>query len=259
MKGNQQTTANGVAVIILAAGLGKRMRSPKAKVLQLLNGRPMVVHVVETARSITENQIILVIGKQAEEVRQIVGRQFEGICFALQKEQLGTGHATMCALPQLPKHIKHVMILCGDVPLLTEETLARLLQNHILADRDMTLLAVEADNPYGYGRILTDQNNQMIGIVEEADATVAQRVIKIINSGIYCVKKEFLIDSLKQIEPNNIQGELYLTDIIAIGHRQGARLGFVMGKSFEEVVGVNTPDDLMRTEAILQRQFDERC
>jgi len=151
------------------------------------------------------------------------------------------------------------MILCGDVPLLTEETLARLLQNHILADRDMTLLAVEADNPYGYGRILTDQNNQMIGIVEEADATVAQRVIKIINSGIYCVKKEFLIDSLKQIEPNNVQGELYLTDIIVIGHRQGARLGFVMGKSFEEVVGVNTPDDLLRTEAILQRQFDERC
>ncbi len=251
--------ANGVAVIILAAGLGKRMRSPKAKVLHMLNGRPMVVHVVETARSITENQIILVIGKQAEKVRQIVDRQFEGICFALQKEQLGTGHATMCALPQLPKHIKHVMILCGDVPLLTEETLTRLLQNHILADRDMTLLAVEADNPYGYGRILTDQNNQMIGIVEEADATVAQRVINIINSGIYCVKKQFLIDSLKQIEPNNVQGELYLTDIIAIGHRQGAKLGFVMGKSFEEVVGVNTPDDLMRTEAILQRQFDERC
>jgi len=126
--------ANGVAVIILAAGLGKRMRSPKAKVLHMLNGRPIVVHVVETARSITENQIILVIGKQAEKVRQVVDREFEGIGFALQEEQLGTGHATMCVLPQLPIHIKHVMILCGDVPLLTEETLTRLLQNHLLAD-----------------------------------------------------------------------------------------------------------------------------
>ncbi len=251
--------ANGVAVIILAAGLGKRMRSPKAKVLHMLNGRPMVVHVVETARGITENQIMLVIGKQAEKVRQIVDREFEGICFALQKEQRGTGHATMCAVPQLPKHIRHVMILCGDVPLLTEETLARLLKNHLLADRDMTLLAVKADNPYGYGRIITDQSNQMVGIIEEADATAEQRAIKIINSGIYCIKKQFLIDSLEQIEPNNIQGELYLTDIIAIGHRQGANLGFVMGKSFEEVVGVNTPDDLMHAEAILQRQFDERC
>jgi len=247
--------ANGVAVIILAAGLGKRMRSPKAKVLHMLNGRPMVVHVIETARCVTEDHIILVIGKQAEEVRQIVAREFEEICFALQKEQLGTGHAAMCALPQLSQKIGHVIILCGDVPLLTGETLTRLLENHLETDHDMTLLAVDTDDPYGYGRVLTDHNNRMVGIVEEADATAEQKAISVINSGIYCVKRQFLEYALKQLEPNNIQKELYLTDIIAIGHRQGAKLGYVMGRNFEEVVGVNTPDDLIRAENILKNKL----
>ena len=241
------------AIIILAAGMGKRMKSDKAKVLHEIFGKPMIMYVVETAKKVAGNDVVLVIGNQAEKVRKIVSEN-ANVIFALQKDQLGTGHAVSCAFPYLPDHTKDVIILCGDVPLITFETVMWLLKDHIIANRDISLLAVTIENPKGYGRVLFDEKMNVSGIVEEADASAEQKRIKTINTGIYCVKKEILFDSLKKIKSNNVQGEFYLTDIIELGYREGKVVGVLIGDDSEEVVGVNTTHDLMMIENILRNR-----
>ncbi|TFG44063.1 MAG: nucleoside-diphosphate-sugar pyrophosphorylase [Syntrophobacterales bacterium] len=179
-----------IAVIILAAGLGKRMRSPKAKVLHEILGRPMLSYVIDVAREIAGGNVILVVGNQAEAVRRAVSG--ETVRYATQERQLGTGHAVRCALPQLPDDCEQVVVLCGDTPLLTAPTLKGLVYDHLTARRDATLLAVELDDPQGYGRLLLNDHHQVCGIVEEADASAGQRAIRLINTGIYCVTRQFL-------------------------------------------------------------------
>ena len=237
-------------VVILAAGMGKRMKSDKAKVLHEIFGKPMIMYVVETAKKIAGNDVILVIGHQDDKVRKVVSED-SNVIFALQKDQLGTGHAVSCALPYLPDHTQEVIILCGDVPLLTFETVMRLLKDHIMAKRDISLLAVKINNPKGYGRVLFDEKMNVSGIVEEADASAKQKSIKTINTGIYCVKKEILFDSLKKIKSDNVQGEFYLTDVVELGYREGKVVGVLIGDDSEETVGVNTIHDLMTVENIL--------
>ena len=242
-----------LAAVILAAGLGKRMKSDKAKVLHEINGKPMVMYVIETAKKIAGDNIVLVIGKQAEKVSEIVSKEHK-VIFALQKEQLGTGHAVKCALPFLSEYSEQVLILCGDVPLLSYDTVKRLYEEHIRSSRDISVLAVEADNPKGYGRIILDNENNVSGIVEETDATDAQKQIKIINSGIYCAKKEFLEHSLNKISSNNAQSEFYLTDIIKIGYNYNKNIGAVIGQDNEELLGINSIHDLMAIERIIQKR-----
>jgi len=244
-------TKGEVAVIILAAGLGTRMKSNKAKVLHEILGKPMVMYVVEVAKKIAGDNVVLVIGNQAEKVRKVVSEQ-TNVLFALQEEQLGTGHAVLCAIPQIPSHVREVVILCGDVPLLTEKTLTGLFEDHVKAERDISLLAVEIENPTGYGRILIDENKQLTGIVEEADASAEQKKLKIINAGIYCIKKEILFESLKNITSDNVKGEFYLTDIVEIGYRNKSIMGVLVGDDWKETVGVNTKQDLMTAENIMR-------
>jgi len=241
------------AIVILAAGMGKRMKSDKAKVLHEIFGKPMIMYVVETAKKIAGNDVILVIGHQDDKVRKVVSED-ANVIFALQKDQLGTGHAVSCALPYLPDHTQEVIILCGDVPLLTFETVMRLLKDHIMAKRDISLLAVKINNPKGYGRVLFDEKMNVSGIVEEADASAKQKSIKTINTGIYCVKKEILFDSLKKIKSDNVQGEFYLTDVVELGYREGKVVGVLIGDDSEETVGVNTIHDLMTVENILHNR-----
>jgi len=243
-----------IAAVILAAGLGKRMKSEKAKVLYEINGKPMVMYVIETAKKIAGNNIVVVIGKQAEKVSETVSKEYE-VVFAMQKEQLGTGHAVKCALPFLPECSEQVLILCGDVPLLSYNTLKRLYEEHIRSNRDISVLAVESDNPKGYGRIILDNENNVSGIIEETDATDAQKQIKIINSGIYCVKKEFLEYSLNKISSDNAQNEFYLTDIVKIGYNYNKNVGAVVGLDKEELLGINSIQDLMALERIIQRRM----
>jgi len=207
--------------------------------------------VVEVAKKIAGDNVVLVIGYQAEKVRKVVSEQTNAL-FALQEEQLGTGHAVMCAIPQIPSHVREVVILCGDVPLLTEKTLTGLLEDHVKAGRDISLLAVEIENPKGYGRLLIDENKQLKGIVEEADASAEQKKLKIINAGIYCIKKEILFDSLKKITSDNVKGEFYLTDIVEIGYRNKGTMGVLVGDDWRETVGVNTKQDLMTAEYIMR-------
>ncbi len=244
-----------VAVVILAAGLGTRMKSRKAKVLHEVLGRPMISYVVETAASLAGDQVVVVVGHQAEQVKSVAAAG-GAVRFALQEDQLGTGHAVMCALPQLGPQAEHVVILCGDVPLLTCATVEKLVADHIGTRRDLTVLAVEMENPAGYGRILTDSRRNLRGIVEEADADGRQKAIRLINSGIYCVERTFLAGALERIDSDNAQGELYLTDIVAVGYRQNRSLGFVVGDDADEIVGVNSVEDLRVAESLMRKRGD---
>ncbi|CAB1063978.1 N-acetylglucosamine-1-phosphate uridyltransferase (EC / Glucosamine-1-phosphate N-acetyltransferase (EC [Olavius sp. associated proteobacterium Delta 1] len=240
-----------VAVIILAAGMGTRMKSDKAKVLHEIQGRPMILYVVETARKIAGDDVIVVIGNQAQEVRSIISDTAE-LFFAYQEQQLGTGHAVLCALPKIPEHCDHVIILCGDAPLIQPETIAALLEDHLEARRDVSLLAVEMDNPFGYGRIVLDHNRQIAAIIEEADASADQKLIKLINSGIYCIDKAFLSEALPQIRADNAQGELYLTDIMSIGYQEKRNMGVVVGTNCQQIIGINTCRDLAIVDEIMK-------
>jgi UDP-N-acetylglucosamine diphosphorylase/glucosamine-1-phosphate N-acetyltransferase len=246
----EQEIAQGCAAVILAAGLGKRMKSEKAKVLHELRGRPMVVYVAETAERVVGTDIIVVVGHQAARVRRTLSG-VAGIRFALQEEQLGTGHAVACALPRIPESAREVIILYGDVPLLRPETIHLLILEHRAARRDLSVLAVKLEDPKGYGRVLLSDGGDFVGIVEEADASADEKRIDIINTGIYCVNRQFLSDALPRLRNDNAQGEYYLTDIVGIGHRKGRRLGVVIAENSDEVVGINSLEELSRAETIL--------
>ena len=161
----------------------------------------------------------------------------------------------LSALPHIPNNVSEVIILCGDVPLLTEDTLRDFFIDHASAGRDISLLAVEIENPKGYGRLLVNNDRQLTGIVEESDATEEQKKIKLINTGIYCIKKEVLFDSIKKIDSDNAKGEFYLTDIIEIGYRNKHNMGVMVGKDWKETVGVNTKQDLQTAEDILRNRL----
>ncbi len=246
-------TEDKLAAIILAAGLGTRMKSDRAKVLHEINGKPMVMYVIETAKKIVGKDIVLVVGKQAEKVKELVSAVYE-VLFALQEDQLGTGHAVKCALPLIPEYSEQVLILCGDVPLLSSGTVTKLYDNHIRKKRDVSILAAEIENPQGYGRVIMDKKQSVLGIVEEADATADQKRIKTINSGIYCVKKTFLEYSLNKIKADNAQGEFYLTDIVKIGYKENKNVGAIIGEDKEEILGVNSVQDLMVVEGIIKKR-----
>ncbi len=244
-----------IAVIILAAGLGKRMKSPDAKVLHLINNKPMIMYVVEQAVQIAQQDVILVVGHQAEKVKKCVSEQFR-ISYAFQEEQLGTGHAVSCALPIVPASAKEIVILCGDVPLLSQNTLNKLINVHLNEACDITVLGVEVPDPKGYGRLLFDLDNQLNAIVEEADATAIQKKIKTINAGIYCIKKEFILNSVDKIKSQNAQKEIYLTDMIGIAYDENRKAKVVIADHHEEVIGINTLAELKIVESIIFRNVD---
>jgi UDP-N-acetylglucosamine diphosphorylase/glucosamine-1-phosphate N-acetyltransferase len=243
-----------VAVIILAAGLGTRMKSNKAKVLHEIQSRPMILYVVETAKKIAGDDVVVVVGNQAEKVRAIISETAETI-FAYQEKQFGTAHAVMCAMPHIPAHCDQVVVLCGDVPLIQPETITGLIEDHQNREYDISLLAVELDNPSGYGRIVLDDKNQVSGIIEEADATAEQKQIRLINAGIYCIRKRFLLHALPKIGPNNAQGEFYLTDIMSIGYREKREMGVRVGHDHVQILGVNNCQDLEAVEAIMEKRM----
>jgi UDP-N-acetylglucosamine diphosphorylase/glucosamine-1-phosphate N-acetyltransferase len=242
-----------VAAIILAAGLGKRMKSTRAKVLHEVLQRPMILYVVDTARAVAGDHVIVVVGHQADRVRQVV-RAHAATRFTLQDRQLGTGHAVQCALPQIPETCRQVIILCGDVPLITSQTIENLIADHRRHQRHATVLAVEVEDPTGYGRILQDARGRVVGIVEEADATDEEKGLRVINTGIYCVDKDYLPVALKEIDNDNAQGELYLTDIVSVGYREKWNVGALLAADPAEFLGINSRQDLQQVEGILRRR-----
>ena len=242
-----------IAVVILAAGLGTRMRSNKAKVLHKICGKPMVNYVVETAKRVAGDNVVLVVGNQADKVRQTVSK-IGSFSFAYQEAQMGTGHAVLCALPHIPEHCREVVILCGDVPLIKADTIKALIKSHAAEKRDISVLAVELEDPTGYGRILLDTKGRVQAIVEESDATLEQKRIRLINTGIFCVKKDLLFQAVPQIKSDNAQAEIYFTDIVEIAYAEKKHIGVTVGDNHLEVTGINTIQELKSVETVLKSQ-----
>lgn len=240
-----------ITVVILAAGLGTRMKSNKAKVLHKICGKPMINYVAETARKVAGNNVVLVIGNQADRVRRTVS-ELGPFSFAYQRKQLGTGHAVLCALPHIPDGCRDVVVLCGDVPLIKADTVNALVSSHVSEKRDVSVLAVELKNPTGYGRILLNESGKVKAIVEESDATAEQKRIRLINTGIFCVRKNFLFGALPRIQSNNAKGEIYLTDIVEIAYRENRHVGVTVGDNYLEVTGINTIQELERVERAMK-------
>ncbi len=242
-------------ILVLAAGLGTRMRSRKAKVLHKLQGRPLIAHACRTAATLDPRKIYVVVGHQAEEVAAAVREELGegGAVFVHQAEQLGTGHAVMAAREALRDAGPTVMILSGDVPLVRVQTLRALVQEHRTQGVACSLLTVRMENPTGYGRILRDENGVFLRIVEQKDATEEELQIREVNAGIYCIEAGRLFQTLERIQPANLQGEYYLTDVPGVLRSEGDQIGIYLHSDSREVSGVNNRADLAEFENLLRR------
>ena len=239
-------------IVILAAGQGKRMRSGLPKVLHPLAGRPLLAHVLDTARTLKARRIVVVHGHGAEAVRAAFPDA--GIAWALQSEQLGTGHAVQQAMPHLEAG-GDVLVLYGDVPLVREATLRRLLE---AAREGLAVLTVELDDPAGYGRVLRDQAGRVARIVEHKDASPSERAVREVNAGFYALSAPRLAGWLKKITNRNAQKEYYLTDIVALAVAEDVPVIGVRAEDEWEVAGVNSRRELAALERRYQKQAAER-
>jgi bifunctional UDP-N-acetylglucosamine pyrophosphorylase / glucosamine-1-phosphate N-acetyltransferase len=238
--------------VILAAGEGKRMRSRRAKVLHRLAGRPLIAYPVALARGAGAAGIVVVVGHQGDAVRDALARQ-AAVHFAEQKEQRGTGHALLVAKGTVPEDAGEILLLYADVPILSQATVAELLAHHRRTRAAATVLTFTPPDPTGYGRIVRrgGRRGPVVGIVEERDATAAQRRLRECNSGIYCFDPGAVWPALDRLSPDNEQGELYLTDVIALLARRRRRVESVHVADPLEVAGVNNRCQLAELEAVV--------
>ena len=239
-----------LAVVILSAGKGTRMKDlTKPKVLFEVAEKPMLGYIIEVSKELNPEKVIPVVGYMKEKVIDFCKTNFNYVNeFALQEEQLGTGHAVMQAENILSDFDGDVLILAGDVPLLTLETLQRFKEQHILINSICSVLSTKAPKPFGYGRIIRDANGDFQKITEEKDATDTERKIDEINSGIFLVNSKDLFSALNKINTNNAQSEYYLTDIIAILREENKSVNAFCLAEFDELQGVNSKDDLTIVE-----------
>lgn len=237
-------------VVILAAGKGTRMKSNKAKVLHEVFYSPMVHHVLRAVAPLNPAKSIAVIGHQRKEVEKSLS-EFS-VELVLQEEQLGTGHAVLCAEPAIDAMKGCVMILCGDTPLVRHETLLNMVHQHKAENSILTVMTTILDNPTHYGRIITDDSENVLSIVEEKDATPEQRKIQEINAGIYCIDTRFLFSHLKNIGTDNSQGEVYLTDIITLAVKEKLSVHRFINPASQDVLGVNSRLELSQAHHELQ-------
>lgn len=244
---------NDIMAIVMAAGKGTRMKSKKSKLVQKIYGKEVVKRAVENAKKAGVNNIVAVVGYMKEEVMGVLG---DDVKYAVQEEMLGTGHAVMQAAKYLEGKKGKVLVLNGDVPILRPETLNRLLNKSIENKECATLLTAIYDNPKGYGRIVRDEGGNIEAIVEEKDTTDEQKKIKEINAGIYCFDIEALLSALKEIKPNNAQGEYYITDVIEIMNARGLKTGAVIVEDNTEILGVNDRIQLEMLTKVLQMRIN---
>lgn len=239
--------------IILAAGKGTRMKSDLPKVLHQVAGISMLEHVFRSVSALEPEKIVTVIGHKAELVREVLKEQSE---FVHQTEQLGTGHAVMMAEAELAGLSGQTLVIAGDTPLITGESLTNLLNHHINHKNVATILTAEADNPFGYGRIIRNKHDEVTKIVEQKDATDFEQLVKEINTGTYVFDNKRLFEALKNITTNNAQGEYYLTDVIGIFKDAGEKVGAYKLRDFDESLGVNDRLALARAEQIMRQRIN---
>jgi bifunctional UDP-N-acetylglucosamine pyrophosphorylase/glucosamine-1-phosphate N-acetyltransferase len=251
---NNNTSSKPLNVLVMAAGLGTRMKSQRAKVLHELGGSPLIAHVVRAAQALDPKTILVVVGHQAEEVEQAVLAQAGQLAsFAIQAKQRGTGDAVESARRQLENSDSLVLVLSGDVPLIKVETLRKFIEHHYHAGADCSILSVRLENPTGYGRIIRDESGAFQKIVEQRDATDDERHVREINSGIYCFDSKELFRALRSVEPANDQGEYYLTDVAEIIVRNGGAVSIFLHHDAREVSGINTRAELAEFENLIRR------
>ncbi len=240
--------------LVLAAGKGTRMNSDLAKVLHEIDGRSLLGHVLDTAASLHLSRMIVVVGHQAEEVRR--RHTPDGVEFAMQQPQLGTGHAVMVAAPLLETEPPDAdcLVLYGDVPLLRASTLHELMERHRLDGNGVTVLTAEVDDPKGYGRIIRDARGDFRCITEDRDLDPAQRGIREINSGIYAFQLAPLLRALGSLRADNSQKEYYLTDALTVIRDAGLPVGVFLLGDPQEISGINTPAQLADAAAVLARR-----
>ena len=256
---NNSTQNKPLNVLVMAAGLGTRMKSGRAKVLHELGGRPLIAHVARAAQSLDPLTVLVVVGHQAEEVERATLNEIgELASFAVQAKQRGTGDAVASARSKLEGSDSLLVVLSGDVPLIRVETLRKLIEQHVSTGAACTILAVRLENPTGYGRIIRNERGEFQKIVEQKDANEEERKVKEINSGIYCFETGDLFDALKRVEPKNEQGEYYLTDVAEIILSTGQKVEVFTHTDAREVSGINTRAELAEFENLLRRSAIRR-
>ncbi|MGM0877673.1 MAG: bifunctional UDP-N-acetylglucosamine diphosphorylase/glucosamine-1-phosphate N-acetyltransferase GlmU [Bacillota bacterium] len=240
--------------VILAAGQGTRMKSSLYKVLHPVCGKPMVQHVLDQVSKLDLAKIVTIVGHGAEKVKSELGDTSE---YALQSEQLGTAHAVMQASSFLENEEGTTIVICGDTPLITSETMSFLLTHHQETNAKATILTAKAEDPTGYGRIVRNQEGTVEKIVEHKDATELERNITEINTGTYCFDNQELFKALSNVSNDNVQGEYYLPDVIEILQKEGKIVSAYQTVSFDETLGVNDRIALSQAEKIMKQRINK--
>lgn len=241
--------------IILAAGKGTRMKSDLPKVMHQVAGITMLEHVFRAVSAIQPKKTVTVIGHKADLVKDVLAEQSE---FVMQTEQLGTGHAVMMAEETLAGLEGQTLVIAGDTPLITGDSLKNLIDYHISHKNVATILTAEAQNPFGYGRIVRNKDQEVTKIVEQKDANDYEKAITEINTGTYLFDNKRLFEALKNITTNNAQGEYYLTDVIGIFKESGEKVGAYKLRDFDESLGVNDRVALATAEGVMRRRINHR-
>lgn len=238
--------------IILAAGKGTRMKSKHPKVVHKVCGKEMVNHVIDVSKKSGVQDVVVILGHESETVKESIPSDSQ---IAMQTEQLGTGHAVKMAKEYINDD-DTIVVLCGDTPLVQEDTLRRLFAYHVEKGYVATVLTTKVDNPNGYGRIIRDNHEDLLKIVEQKDASEEEKLVNEINSGIYCFDGKSLREALDLIDNNNAQGEYYLTDTIKIMRDRGEKVGAYNGSTIEELMGVNSRVELSKAEEIMRKRIN---
>lgn len=241
-----------LAVVIMAAGKGTRMKNPDmAKVMYQINNKPMIEHVVDLAFNVSSQKTVVVVGWQKESVIEHLSSMGKKVTCVEQSPQLGTGHAVMQAEPPLSGFEGDVLVLSGDVPMLRVGTVNALLEFHRQQNASATVLTAVLSDASGYGRIVRNNRGEVIAIVEHKDATGEQRAIKEINSGIYVFRKSRLFEGLRQITPDNVQKEYYLTDVFTYFWKRKLKVSALAAKDHQEIQGINTMQQLENVRVLM--------
>ena len=238
-----------LAVIILAAGKGTRMQSSLAKVLLPLEGHPLLHYVLDLSSKLNPVRTIVVVGHQADQVKEaFAGREVE---FVVQSEQLGTGHAAQQVQPLLKNFEGSVLVLCGDMPLIRHETILRMIDEHKSSSAKCTVLTLKSSESHDFGRIIRENDGSVLKIVEVKDASEAEKKVDEFNSGVYCFDNRLFFKALGYIDTDNVQKEYYLTDTIEYLVRNRYSVRTIQTKDANEILGINSPDDLSRAVRLL--------